>query len=255
MRDVVVQERFDPPVSGATSIPVPQAGARIANSRGVPGTLGCIVRSLLDGRPLLLSNWHVLFGKGARKNDTVWLVEESCGVRRFVGIGNTLYGHIGAVHFGGEEHYVDCAVASCSNQELLDECFAPRKSTPQKREGLPALSREAAFQTSCLVKKTGAATGTTIGAIVDVNYSTTSGSGGGPCIRQQLLIRPAEGHPVFSAEGDSGALVTDRHNRAVGLLWGSTSRGEGIACHIAPVLHVLNLALNSLVCEQTTVYE
>lgn len=235
----VVQDRCETLVAaGAASASLRRAGARIANSRGVPGTLGCIVRSLADGRPLLLSAWHVLFGRRARKHEIVWLVEESDSGRRFLEIGRVLYGHVGAIRFGGEAHFVDCAVAYCSGAQK-----SPRESMPLSRgEAFPLLLGETGVEPGCLVKKTGAATGATAGEVVDVKYSTTATSGVHPCLRQ-LLIRPKEGCPVFAAEGDSGALVTDSHSRAVGLLWGSTSRGEGIACPIAPVLHALNIAL------------
>jgi hypothetical protein len=243
----VFQERLVTVAGGATPIVLPRAGVRISNSRGVPGTLGCIVRSLADGHPLLLSTWHVLFGRRARQHETVWLVEESDGARRFVGIGNVLYGRIGAIHFDGQEHYVDCAVASCSGgQRLQGDCFPT-----QSRKGF-VLSGATTVQPGCLVRKTGAATGTTMGEVVDVKYGVTARRGAGAFLRQ-LLIRPAEEHAVFSSEGDSGALVTDARGRAVGLLWGSTSRGEGVASHIGPVLQALNISMSSQVCEPTIV--
>src|SRR5947208_238395 len=55
----------------------PQLGAKIANSRGVPGTLGCIARTLHDKQTVLLSNWHVLFGNDGCKDGEVWLVDET----------------------------------------------------------------------------------------------------------------------------------------------------------------------------------
>lgn len=224
----------------------PPVGIKIANSRGVPGTLGCIVRSLPDNRSLLLSNWHVLFGKGARKNDPLWLVEESRGGRRFREVGKILYGYMGMVWFGSEEHYVDCAVASW---------FGPAEQLEHSARS------ELTVQPGCFVKKTGAATGTTTGVVVDVAYSPNCANGGlrsltpkavqrqAAGIRRQLLIHPTHCCPVFSAGGDSGALVTDTEDRAVGLLWGSTSRGEGIACHIGPILHSLNIALHLPRCK------
>jgi hypothetical protein len=48
---------------------------------------------------------------------------------------------------------------------------------------------------------------------------------------------------AFAEDGDSGALVVDDRNRAVGLLWGKSrrSRSEAFACHIQPVLECLNV--------------
>jgi hypothetical protein len=90
------------------------------------------------------------------------------------------------------------------------------------------------------VTKTGAATGTTTGIIIDVNYSEPVGQveyGQG-----QILIKPVDELP-FAAEGDSGSLVVADSNKAVGLLWGTNTRGEGVACPIAPVLYAMNITL------------
>src|SRR5436305_3954202 len=72
----------------------PQLGAKIANSRGVPGTLGCIAHTLHDKRTVLLSSWHVLFGKGGYEDSEVWLVDETHDTRHYSRIGRTLYGKI-----------------------------------------------------------------------------------------------------------------------------------------------------------------
>jgi hypothetical protein len=186
---------------------------------------------------LMLSSWHVLFGKGAHKNDPVWLVEEVQGKRNYLAAGKALYGHIGSIPFGGEQHYLDCGVASFSfSSETVSDSFALQEIQPF------SLLEQPEVWPGYEVKKTGAATGTTEGVVMDVKYSMASGGGvTSGAFQQQILIRPTGGSPVFSAEGDSGALVTGVDGRAVGLLWGSTSRGEGVACHIAPVFFALNI--------------
>ena len=57
-----------------------------------------------------------------------------------------------------------------------------------------------------------------------------------------LAIRSRPG-TTFATEGDSGALVVDRHDRAVGLLWGVDLQDPGMAyaCHVLPVLDRLDL--------------
>jgi hypothetical protein len=217
----------------------PHLGIQIANSRGVPGTLGCVAHTLHDRQPVLLSTWHVLFGGGAQRGDAVWLVGEAGGERVFSTLGRTLYGKIGIVHFGGEDFYVDCAVGSCTGPApALTERFRLRTSLT------PFVAGHDVARLGSLVTKTGAATGTTSGIIVDVNYSNTVCAGGPlTATPKQLLVRPTNGHPVFSAEGDSGALILDESNRAVGLLWGTNTRGEGVACAVAPVLYAMNIAL------------
>jgi hypothetical protein len=56
-------------------------------------------------------------------------------------------------------------------------------------------------------------------------------------------LKPLDQNKVFSADGDSGAVVVDAANKAIGLLWGTNVRGEGIACPIAPVLYAMNITL------------
>lgn len=58
-----------------------------------------------------------------------------------------------------------------------------------------------------------------------------------------IVIRSRPGSMPFAMEGDSGALVVDRHHRAVGLLWGIdlTDSSIAYACHLYPVLDLLEL--------------
>lgn len=231
------------PVAGATgsALARPGPGAKIANARGVPGTLGCIAYTLHDRRPVLLSNWHVLFGRGGAEDGTVWLVDETSGTRRFSAIGRTLYGKIGTVQLCSETYYVDCAVGSFMlvSGNGADELIA--LATAQ----VPCIAGHEVAQPGLSVAKIGTATGTTAGIVVDTNYSDYAWIEGRPySALQQLLVKPADGHPVFSAEGDSGALIINTAGSAVGLLWGTNSRGEGVACHIGPVLHTLNIGLD-----------
>jgi hypothetical protein len=217
----------------------PQCGARIANARGVPGTLGCVARTRHDGQPVLLSTGHVLFGNGARKGDAIWSITETDGQQTFQALGQTLYGKIGSLHFREEEFYIDCAVGSCTS---LAPVFAERSSP--ETTAVPFVTGHDAARVGSHVRKTGAATGITSGIIVDINYSTLADAGGSRNVAmKQILVRPTNGHAVFSAEGDSGALILDESNRAVGLLWGTNTRGEGVACAIEPVLYALNIVL------------
>jgi hypothetical protein len=193
----------------------PGSGARITSSTGVPGTLGCLAYTLHDEQPVVLSTWHVLFGNGAREGDAVWLVDESNGERTYSPLGRSLYGKLGRVRFGDEEHYIDCAVSSY--------LIAPGDSDVDGHD-TPRVGD--------LVTKTGAATGTTVGIITALNYSDMG----------QILIKPVD-NEAFAAEGDSGSVIVSGAKKAVGLLWGTNTRGEGVACPIAPVLHAMNITL------------
>jgi hypothetical protein len=226
--------------------PLPRPGAGIANARGVPGTLGAIGRTLHDGRAVLLSTWHVLFGGDAEENGAVWLLgsvedrhsclslggggtgKSACPPQngRAARIGSVLYGRSGTVDVGGERCYVDCAVAAC-DAEIPAATAALPHDMPRAGER---------------VTKSGAATGTTAGVIVSVEHDDVAWIGGRrQSAPRQLLVRADAG--PFCAEGDSGALLVNERGRAVGLLWGVNSRGEGVACPIAPVLYAMNITL------------
>lgn len=237
LREVITDKISRVPVDPVDGrIPRLQQGTAIVNSRGVPGTLACLAHTLHDRQAVLLSNWHVLFGNGACEDDAVWLVSEFTRKRRYSALGRTLYGKVGVVRFGREQHYIDCAVASCA-------CTAPNGHVLGATTArVPFVEGHETPQVGTLVTKTGAATGTTTGIILDTNYSETldDQAYSAPA---QILIRPIDGRPAFSSEGDSGSLLLNDSNKAVGLLWGTNTRGEGIACPIAPVLYAMNITL------------
>lgn len=218
-------------LSDGYSVVYPRLGTKIANSRGVPGTLGCIAHTRDSGRTVLLTNWHVLFGNGGFEGDVIWLVDETDNTRRYWKIGRTLYGKIGKVCLDGEDYYVDCAVSSFLFPPAIQHSWS-------------IIAEYDAAQPGDLVTKTGAATGTTVGIVVDVKYADYAWFAGRSYFApQQLLVRPLNNETPFSAEGDSGTLLVNAKGKAVGLLWGTNSRGEGVACPIIPVLHTLNLTL------------
>src|SRR5918999_6184359 len=96
-----------------------QIGTQITNSRGVPGTMSCIAHNTHDGRAVLLSTHHVIFGEGAAKGSALSVVEIVDGRHVFHPIGRSLYGKLGILRFDNDDYYVDCAVASCERPDLL----------------------------------------------------------------------------------------------------------------------------------------
>jgi hypothetical protein len=204
---------------------------KIANHAGVPGTLGCRARTAHDGRIVLLTSWHVLFGNGGREQGGVWLVDEASGAGACPEIGRALYGRVGAVRFRGEDCFVDCAVAS----------WVPgRRPEP----AWPVVAGHDVARAGDLVTKTGAGTGTTAGVIVAVDHADTAVVRGRrhPAPRQ-LLVRPLAGRTAFAAAGDSGAVIFTQERKAVGLIWGANVRGEAVACPIGPALQTMNILL------------
>jgi hypothetical protein len=192
-------------------VPTAISGSRLVSSRGVPGTAGALARTLHDGRRVILGTWHVLYGDGA--DGTCRLADNTtCGA---------IYGKLGVVL----DVHIDCAVASYDG----DEDSVLRGHAPAR--------------IGQRVTKCGAATGTTRGVIVSVDASDGVVIDGRTMpTPRQLLVRSIDPTP-FSDEGDSGALLLDDEGRAVGLLWGVNTRGEGVACPIEPVLYAMNITL------------
>lgn len=154
---------------------------RIANSRGIPGTLGCLARTVHQQRSVFLTSCHVLFAGGATRRDPVWRVQETAGRRDFQRLGSALQGKRGIVRFRGDDYYVDCAIGS------LDQDSKPAAA-------LAALSAQsvATAKRGDRVFKTGAATGTTAGIVVDTSYygsDATAGTSLRDATPRQLLIR------------------------------------------------------------------
>lgn len=210
---------------------------KIANARGIPGTLGCIARSLGplgDPRTVLLTTWHTLFAGSASWQDPIWLVVETPTSRRYHQLGRTLLGKIGTVRFEDEDYFVDCGVGSCTGLS--------RMAGASVLSGLRALAGTDRARVGSVVTKLGAATGTTHGVIVDTAYcASASIAGRSQPAPRQLLVRSTDAARPFSDAGDSGALLVDAAGQAIGLLWGRTASGDSVGCPIGPVLHALNI--------------
>lgn len=213
-------------------------GAMIANQKGVPGTLGCWAWSEVTGEPVLLSNYHVLFGKRGQPGDVIWRVRLGHPKNDFQPIARSLLGKAGNIKFLGTDYFIDAAIGIRDGSVEATYNESTTESRPAAADAV----------VGSLVSKCGAATGCTVGRIVDVCYPDRwhydLESAAAP---NQLLIQPeSDGKSkAFSGVGDSGAVIRDAASRIVGLLWGSNARGEGIACHIGPVLKGLGIRLPS----------
>lgn len=215
-------DALDLPSAGSLRI-----GARIANARGVHGTLGCFALSLEDRRPMLLTSQHVLFGAGGREGELVWLADprpRKCA-------GRTRHGRHGLVKHDGREIHLDCATAE------LDPAIADPASFRPEPPGDDVKHNQ-------LVRMLGATSGATQGTVSDVNYQGVARIAGRDFpTRGQILVKPERPGQAFTSDGDSGAALRDADGKVVGMLWGATPSGEGLACPIAPVLWLLHVEL------------
>ena len=205
----------------------------ISNSKGIPGT-GCLAYLRSSGEPVVLSNWHVLYGKGAVKNDTVWRVEQNEEQQRLREMGKIVSGKIGNIWFHNWEVYVDCAISTYIKSNNLFSVGNTGSSIPVVEGHGEACVGDPVF-------KIGAGTGMTKGIVVNNRHADHAFIEGGTTLaKDQLLIRSEDGSP-FSAKGDSGSVILNKDHKVVGLLWGTNSWGEGLACPIEPVMAVLGI--------------
>lgn len=210
---------------------------RIANARGVPGTIGALVRDA-EGALCGLTSHHVVYGDGAVLGDRVWAMPIDSFGEGATLLGRASRAQLGRVTFEGEAWFVDCALVTLAK----DLTGAPA----WLHESLSAIQTHGATRATrgTRVLKDGAATGTTHGVIANAEYSDQPRIGDRTwSAPRQLLIDSVDPELNFSAFGDSGAAVADELHRVVGLVWGSTSGGQGIACPIAPVLDTLAITL------------
>jgi hypothetical protein len=127
--------------------------------------------------------------------------------------------------------HVDCATAEVS-ERLVDLTGVQLEAEPASDGPLTVGTR---------VVKTGAATGTTEGIVVDAHASEEVRIAGRR-IRAPgtIVVRAPRDGERFSADGDSGAVLRGPSGSIVGLVWGVNARGETLACPIAPVLQLLH---------------
>src|SRR6266542_2305467 len=85
-------------------------GTMIANKKGVPGTLGCWARYVATGQLVLLSNYHVLFGKKCKQGDTIWRVHRWGAEYDYQSIGKNLVGKASTITFRGIDYFIDAAI-------------------------------------------------------------------------------------------------------------------------------------------------
>jgi hypothetical protein len=202
----------------------------IVNARGVPGTVACLARDRHDGRRVLLTTQHVLFGHGARECEPIWRLNECRSGRPNSPVGRSLWGRIGSIEAEGGPCFVDCAIGSWAGNGAA---------------GAPGLTQSRNIGVGQIVSKIGAGSGKTIGVIDKVNVLVSQGpSKGGLHAPGQLVVRPHEDDRPFAGAGDSGALVVDEDGCAVGLVWGVNTRGEGLVAPIGAVLRALNISLD-----------
>ncbi|GAB6099744.1 hypothetical protein JCM16358_16230 [Halanaerocella petrolearia] len=240
-----------------------QPGVSIGHYKITAGTFGAVVKDSKTGEPLILSNNHVLAnitngqdGKaqigdkilqpgsydGGEEDDVIGHLERfiplydskpprcpiMSGFRRLIkGFGN-LFNVPYEMQPMAVENKVDCAVAKPKSPDLIKPEIL----------GIGEVVGTTKPQLGMLVKKSGRTSGLTKAKIKAVNATievqlTASQSA---IFTDQIITEP------FSQPGDSGALVVDKQNKAVGLLFAGSNKST-ICNKINNVLNTLQVEL------------
>jgi hypothetical protein len=103
---------------------------------------------------------------------------------------------------------------------------------------LGAVKEIGSAEEGMVVKKVGRTTGLTFGKITDVrsSYIITNSAGGKAILSDQILTTS------MSKGGDSGAILLDEWNRAIGLLCGG-SDDKSVFTPMDEVMNALNITL------------
>ena len=200
-------------------------GVSIGHYKITAGTLGCLVKDSSTGRPLILSNNHVLANSNAaQKGDAVIQPGAADGGKLPKDQIGTLERWV-EIQFERILNAVDCALARpLHEKDVKPEIIgnAAPKGTAAARRGL-------------VVQKTGRTTEFTMGRVRDVSATIKVDYDGRAAVFENQILTSA-----MSQGGDSGSLVTDQKNRAVGLLFAG-SEAVTIANPISAVLKSLDV--------------
>jgi hypothetical protein len=222
------------------------------------GTFGCTATRRSNGKPVLLTNWHVIMANKAKKGDAIYnpvpLVYPQFPLNELpkrVGEKDDLIAHITDFKITDK---VDCAIAEldvssccrCCGLDFRDEIIGLSDNGMPPTNQLHGM-RAAVPNTR--VFKVGITTGRTEGLVSTINAGplTAHLEGNDYDFNGQIEISSGDPLAPFSLKGDSGSVIVDEEGFAVGLLFGSV-RDVGseatYANHMTEVCDALKIDLN-----------
>ncbi len=203
-------------------------GVSIGHYLTTAGTFGAVVYDINNEQPLILSNNHVLANSSngrdrrARIGDLILQPGVIDGGRTSDNAIARLKKYV-ALNDYPRKNSVDCALAQPLNNTLI---------VPDVL-GIGKIQGDVTAQVGMNVKKTGRTTGLTTGKIRAINVTLNVGYGRGRNLRFENQVLTTD----MSSGGDSGSIVLDENNRAVGLLFA----GSDQATLLNPIQKVLSL--------------
>ena len=240
------------------------SGVSLGVSRDHAGTLGFFARRNSDDKPVLVSNYHVLY-RGRDLLDITGEPHEAFQPPR----GND--NRVGEVVDGSIGGSVDCAIALLDEEGSSCCCKSPikhqNKTRNTKTDGTDDSVQMTGIrraQVNDLVTKTGRSTGKTLGRVVNASKDVTGAIDysdfdlpAGDSFNFTNLIMIVTWDPdtddfddsvSFAESGDSGSAVVNEAGEIVGLYClgyhdTTNNRHFGFACHIEDVETALQITV------------
>jgi len=199
-----------------------KAGIQVANKNNYPkiGTLGCIVRDEITGDPLLLSNWHVLYGQPGAGHQQPVVQPRAYGNMNI----------IGTTRMGIINEAVDCAVAQLNTNRSLSDGILNFSGT---------ISGYKSVTLGMPVAKSGV-NGIAFGTVDEVDFDISIDTPIGTVkFEDQVHIAPRQsGNSPFDVDdGDSGSVwFCEADYKAVALHMAGESNTRAVANHFSTVI-------------------
>ncbi|SHN23478.1 hypothetical protein [Chitinophaga sp. CF418] len=219
------------------------------------GTLGCLATDNETGKPVLLSNWHVMMANNAKVGDRIY---QPAPAVPDINLSLLPYhpqddvNAVGKILKATINNKVDAAIAVIDYPRINGDAQYLNEINGLCLNGRPEQNMilgQATAIAGQTVFKVGVVSGRTEGRIVDVNYPVTTFpiEGENRTFTGQIAIQPISRDMHFSEKGDSGSVIIDMHNNIIGLLFASNGNAKPqitLANHIADVLEALNITIN-----------
>ena len=201
----------------------------------ISGTLGCLVKYKNSELPVWITCYHVLKSK-----DQSWDVFDNSKIEQVEQPNDNKNRIIGKIKEAKRNIRLDVAVI---------EPFADKVQLIPDVNGIGKVSRfrkvvQEDQERHTAVEKYGKTTGKTEGIIDTVGYAADIKYDDGQThkIYNLIRIKPNDSSKPFSRPGDSGALVVDADNQAIGMIVAGTESGDySFAIPINTIFNEINL--------------
>ena len=215
------------PLRGGISV----GPCRTINQNVFTGTLGAIVLDRNTQKPHILSNFHVLCV------DKNWEMGDGIAQPSQVDNGRCPHDQTAFITKAVLNNQVDAAIAEITNRGISSKIV-----------GIGAVESTANAKLDMAVRKRGRTSGLTHGIIDSLSLTIKVDFGndiGSLVYKNQIGIRvDHDKNNTFSRHGDSGALIVNDNQEAVGLLFAADQAGTfGVANPIDVVLDALDVDL------------